>query len=107
MSSGELDERVSLQRLTPKRDGAGGATETWAEYAEVWAKVRPMTGRERENAARTEALSDYVVKIRYRADVRAADRIVWRDRELNVRFMKDRGPRELYLELEAQMGVKS
>lgn len=104
---GELDERVSLQRLTTAPDGVGGRTETWTEYAAVWAKVRAMKGRERDAAQRQEAAADYVVTIRYRDDVLAADRIVWRTRELNVRFPRDAGPRPQYLEIEAELGAAS
>ena len=104
---GQLDQRISLQHRTLTDDGAGGATEAWTEYAEVWASVRPMTGRERENAMRNEATSNYVVTVRYRSDILERDRIVWRSKELNIRFIKNAGPRPPFLDLEVEMGVSS
>lgn len=107
MHAAELDDLASFQRLTETKDGVGGADESWAEYAEEWVNVRAMTGRERENAMRTEARADYIVTIRYRDDVRPGDRIEWRERFLNVRFVKDSGPRETFLQIEAEMGAAS
>jgi SPP1 family predicted phage head-tail adaptor len=104
---GELSERLGLERKTRTPDGAGGASVAWTEYAEVWALVRPMSGRERAHAAREEANALYLVVIRYRDDVLDADRLAWRGRHLNIRFRKDRGPRPLWLEFEAEMGATS
>ena len=104
---GRLDQRVSLQHRTLTDDGAGGGTETWTEYAEVWANVRPMSGRERQNAMRAEASSNYVIVIRHRSDVLESDKVVWRDRDLNIRFVKSEGPRPLYLEMEAELGAQA
>lgn len=105
--AGMLDQQVSLQHRTLTDDGAGGATEAWTEYAAVWALVRPMSGRERENAMRNEATSNYLVVVRYRSDILERDRITWRGTNLNVRFVKDAGPRPLFLEIEVERGVSS
>lgn len=105
MSLGGLDDRISLQRVTLTADGQGGSTESWSEYAAVWARVRPMKGRERQASERQEATADYVVRIRYRDDVLEADKIVWRGREMNIRFIPDGGPRAHFLDIEAEMGA--
>lgn len=104
---GELKERITLERKTKTRDGAGGATVTWASYATVWALVRPMTGRERESAMRTEARAEYLVVIRNRDDILESDRIGWRGRKLNIAFLKNKGPRTAFLEMEAEIGSAS
>lgn len=104
---GELDQRIALQRRTRTRDDAGGATTTWTTYATVWALVRPLSGRERERLMREEATANYLVVIRERDDVLPSDRIQWRSRELNIRFIKSRGARAMYLEIEAELGAAS
>lgn len=104
---GKLDQRVALQRKTRTSDGSGGATVSWSTYATVWAHVRPMRGRERENAMREEAASDYIVVIRYRSGVVEGDRIEWRDRHMNVRFVRNEGPRTSMMEIESEMGAAS
>lgn len=101
--AGDLDQRIELQRASRTRTSSGGATPSWATYATVWAQVRPMTGRERENAQRQEAAANYMVVVRYRSDLLESDRIKWGDRYLNVRFMKREG-RIPFLEIEAELG---
>lgn len=105
-ASGELDQRVTLERKVKTRDGAGGATESWITYATVYALVRPMTGHERENAMREEAVANYLIVVRRRTDVVEGHRIGWNGRKLNVRFVKTR-MRKSFLEIEADMGVPS
>lgn len=109
MDVGQLDERITFKRKTLTRDGMGGASETWAAVSDgtMWAKLRPLTGRERTEADRTEAKADYLVTIRYRADLLASDRIEWRDRQLNIRLIRDAGPRAQFLEIEAELGEQS
>lgn len=103
---GELDQRVQLQRKSAARDGAGGGTATWTTYATVWALVRPLTGRERENAQRAEAVANYLVVIRQRTDLKESHRVLWGERALNIRFRKQRG-RSAWLEMEAELGAAS
>lgn len=104
--TGELTERVKLFHKTRTPDGVGGAVVAWEQYAELWALVRPMSGREREQAMRQEASSLYLVVIRNRADVLDADTIEWQGRNLNIRFSKGRGTRAPFLEIEAELGAR-
>lgn len=105
--AGNLDQRIELQAKTRTADGVGGATTAWTTYATVWALVRPMSGRERENAMRTEGKADYLIVLRNRDDVLETHRIKWRGRYLNIRFPKNAGPRGPWLELEAEKGASA
>jgi SPP1 family predicted phage head-tail adaptor len=103
---GEMTELIELHSLTSTSDGMGGSTQAWAKYADVWAHIRPLSGSEREGAMRTEGTAKHLIVIRNRDDVRDTHKIVWGARELNIRFIRSRGPRDLYLELEAEVGVR-
>lgn len=104
---GELTERVTLQTKSRAEDGMGGFVEAWVDTATVWALVRPMSGKERAWGEQQQASANYLVVIRYRSGLHEQQRIVWRGTSLNIRFIKDRGPRALYLEIEAEAGVES
>lgn len=100
---GSMDQRIELQRLSRIPDGGGGYSEEWATYAEVWAEVRPLSGRERYQAQQVEASANYRIRIYNRDDISPADRILWRGKLLNIRFIADAGSRALYLDIDAEI----
>lgn len=78
MRAGKLRRRASLQRKQVTQDAFGAEIVTWAEFAAVWAGVEPLQGREFFAALGQgeQAEVSARVRIRYRGDVRAADRVV-------------------------------
>ena len=103
--TGELTEQVTLRSQTPTDDGAGGQTVAWADYATVFARIRPLSGNERQAAQRTAAAGMFLVVIRNRDDVKENHVVRWGARDLNVRFVRARGPRDLFLEIECELGA--
>lgn len=102
---GELDQRVTIQRLTLASDGQGGSTESWADVVTVWAHVRPRSGREVVQFDRVNGEHAYLFVIRYRSGIRESDRLVWQGVNYNIRSISDQSGRKLYLELDAERGV--
>jgi SPP1 family predicted phage head-tail adaptor len=104
---GELDERVTLVSKAETLDGIGGVTTAETVYASVWAHVRalPRGQGEARQSDRVEAAGLYLVAIRNRSDVTEKHLVRWRSRDLNIRFVRSRGPRDLYLELECELGA--
>ena len=101
----ELDQRVTIRREVRTPDGMGGSTLSWVDVGKpVWAKVRPMSGSEREHSDKLNAQSNYIIVIRYRSDLMESDILVWKDTEFNIRFPKD-VPRSRFLVIEAEKGV--
>lgn len=103
--AGELTERVTLRRYTETKNAYGTLSHTPSTVATVWALVRPLSGSERDRAQQTEERANYLVVIRYRSDLTEKDYIVWRGSEMNIRFLKDRGPRARFLEIEAELNA--
>lgn len=103
--AGALDQRVSIDRPHRVSDGAGGFEVQWQVVRQVWAHVRPLSGRERNANDRVEATANYLIVMRNRDDVDETMTIVWRGRRLNIRFVKREGHRPMLMELEAEMGA--
>lgn len=104
---GELDERVTFMRRDETKNAYGTLVPTNTEIATVWAKVRPMSGRERDRSQQTEARSNYVVRVHNSPAIRAVtegDFVLWRNVELNIRFIADAGPRPVFVEFECEKG---
>ncbi len=66
MSTPILNRRMILETPTRVPDGAGGFVEEWSELGQLWAEVKPGTGRERDGRFLT------VSRVPYRITVRSA-----------------------------------
>jgi SPP1 family predicted phage head-tail adaptor len=100
----ELDQRVTFRHEVQTDDGMGGHSTTWQDICEVWAKVRPMTGGEREHSDALNATSNYLIVIRARDDIDESCIAVWKGTQFNIRFAKTQ-PRSRFLAIECEKGV--
>lgn len=79
VASGDLRHKVQLQALTTTQNPVTGEIEqTWSTIAEPWAQVVPMSAREFVAAAAEQSEVRGRIVIRYRGDVDASMRIVYR-----------------------------
>lgn len=104
---GELDERVEFQREEFTAGDIGGQTRQWVAQFTAWAHVRALSGGERLSGDRVEATGNYRIAIRNRSDVDPLEnwRCIWRGRALNIRFIENNGPRDLYVIMHAEIGA--
>lgn len=105
MQAGELDQRIAFRRKTLTSDGLGGSELVFADYASAWARVKPLSGRERQQSQRPEGVKAYEIVVRNRDDILDDDVIRWRGRDMNIRFIREKGPRDSWLYIEAEMGA--
>ena len=75
MKAGQLNQRVTLERLVEGQDAAGQPIESWAPLFTCWAAVKPLRGREIIAADAVAAISDVRVILRYRTGTNTAMRI--------------------------------
>jgi SPP1 family predicted phage head-tail adaptor len=99
-----LNEIISLYSLTQVKDAYGTLVTTRTLIAQAYAKVRPLSGAERNASDQTEAYANYRFFIHYRSDLSEADVIVWNSTDYNVKFIADNGPKEAYLYIDAERG---
>ncbi|KAA0592949.1 SPP1 family predicted phage head-tail adaptor [Azospirillum lipoferum] len=103
--AGDLDQRIRIEAKTRVEDEGGGSAEAWTPVATVWAKVWPVSGRERAEARQVQAATLMRFKLRYRDGLDAGMRIVWQGKAHNIRFIADAGRREAFLTIDAEAGV--
>ena len=75
MRAGTLRDYVTIQSLTTSQDAYGGVTETWADFASVWANVEYLTGNELWRAQQANSEARGRVRIRHRNDIKPTMRI--------------------------------
>lgn len=101
LNAGDLDKRVSIQRLAPNspdRDQGGAPDSSWVTVDTVWAGIMPLRGRELIAAQEVHSEVSGTIKIRYRASLAltAADRVVYAGRNYDILAVVD--PREEHTE---------
>jgi SPP1 family predicted phage head-tail adaptor len=74
MNISTLNERFTLEALVRTPDGGGGAAVAWQAVAELWARVRPISGEERLRHDQLAGRVTHAVCIRYRTGVTPAMR---------------------------------
>jgi SPP1 family predicted phage head-tail adaptor len=84
MNIGKLRHQVYLQSSTATANEFGENIPTWSTYATVWAEIKPLQGRELENAQQISEKCDYEVFIRYNSSVLATHRIVYGTRTFEI-----------------------
>lgn len=82
--AGELRERVTIQVPTTSRSASGAARLGWANGATVWAKVSTMSGREVLQAMQSNVIVTHRLYLRFRPDINAETRLLWRGQTLEV-----------------------
>lgn len=99
MRAGRLRHRVTIQSVTTNTDSYGQPIESWSTFAEVWAAVEPLTGREYFQAQQLQAEVTYRVRIRYLTGVLPTMRVLHDSRTFEVQAVinLDERNRELHL----------
>lgn len=75
-AAGLLNCRVSIQQKTPGADELGQPLTTWVELASAWADIRQAGGMESIKAGAQMSVSKASIRVRKRADVTSAMRVV-------------------------------
>ena len=101
----QLRQTITIQRKDSVPDGAGGWTTDWVDRATVRAMVKPLSGRERMEYERIQATVRYRCVIRFRDDLLASDRVVYKGRAYMIRYFFDIEERRRWLELALEDGV--
>lgn len=83
-----LRHRIKFQTLGLTSDGQGGSVEAWTDFAEVWAEVKPSSGRERIYAQRVEDIYDHKISIRYLEGINTTMRILFDNRIFQIKAIQ-------------------
>jgi len=84
MRSGLLRHWVTIRTYTKTRDEYGAEIETWADFADTWASVEPLIGREYMAAKQISAEVSHKIRMRYIAGLLPTMRIAWGSREFEI-----------------------
>lgn len=108
VAAGPLRHKVQLQAQQVTQDPQTGEMETtWTNVAEPWAQIVPTSGREFLAAAAEQSEVRGRIVIRYRGDVDASMRVVYRGKYYNIlAVMPDAESGKEHLTLMTGEGVR-
>lgn len=81
---GRLRERVTIQQATATRNRIGETVQTWGTFAEVWASVEGLSGREVLQSGQQQTEVTHRVRMRYVTGLTQQMRLSWRGRTLEI-----------------------
>jgi SPP1 family predicted phage head-tail adaptor len=90
MKSGRIRHRVTIQRFVQSEDdGIGGTVGNWKDIATIWAKVTPLSSKDVLISQQLKNNATHEVEIRYRIDINAKMRLLYRGRVLDNISIRD------------------
>jgi SPP1 family predicted phage head-tail adaptor len=104
MKAGQLDQRVTVERLESTIDpDYGTSTDEWVPLMTVWAAVEPLSGREYLAGLMPVAAVTARIRLRYRPGILPTDRVMHEDVIYRIQSVIDikSGHHELQLMCEA------
>lgn len=99
MRAGALRHRITLQANTDAYDAYGDISNTWTTGDEIWGSVDPVSGREEDLGSELVGVVTHFIKVRYKASVSVANRIVFDSRVFQIESVRNWQERNVFLEL--------
>ncbi len=89
MSPGDLDQRVTFERLQSGTDEIGQPIESWLTLGTVWAAVEPQAGREFVAAGALQSQLTTKIRVRHRPGITSGDRVTHNGRVYDIQSVVD------------------
>lgn len=105
MRAGKLRHRIIIQQKAPALDEYGGTVYEWSDYATVWAKKRPLRGRELMAAQAAQSETTVMFYTRYLSGINSTMRIVHDGEYYDIASVIDVDERHRELEISAKTGM--
>ena len=101
MNPGELNKRITFQRLTITTNENGFEVEEWEDFKTVWAAVTNLHGREYFEAATVQRENTVKFTIRYTKDINTSMRILFQGKQYNITSIDNIKYKNVYMEIKA------
>jgi len=93
-----MRKRITIQRIDTVRTESGETTETPVTFAQAWAKIAPLSGREAWLAQEQQSTTSHKINMRYQSGVTSKMQAAYQGRVFNFTDVRDLD--EMHEELE-------
>lgn len=84
LCAGDLSHKLRIEYKVETQSGSGAVTPVWTLLASVWGDLQPLKGKEFIAAEQMTSKIEATAYIRYRTDVTANMRIVFKSVNYNI-----------------------
>lgn len=100
MRAGNLRHYVVIQKNIPVKDDTGALKDAWSTFANAWAAIWPLSGKEVLSGFNIEGQVSHRVRLRYVSGITSSMRILHDGRTLNIVSPPiNKDERNIYIEL--------
>lgn len=106
----KMRDRITVQSQTQTPDGQGGVSIVWADVISVWAKVEPVSQRERIYSQALQYRRTHKVVMRFNSltsTITTDMQIIFGSRTFQIKSIVDPDERGFYLALDCEENVGS
>lgn len=101
MNIGDLNKRITIQKLTSTVNENGFPQEKWDNYITSWSSVSNLNGREFLAAQAIQAEKTIKFIIRYTENIDETMRIFFKGKQYNITFIDDIKYSKTFMEIRA------
>ena len=94
LNIGQMNRRVTIERLTEKLSPSRDVVKTWASLATVWAEVLQQTASEFFTGYGEAETGTVIFRVRYRPGITTADRVICDGISYGLKEIKEIGLRD-------------
>jgi SPP1 family predicted phage head-tail adaptor len=80
----DFDKRITFEKPVKTPNGQGGFITTWSTICTVWARILPISAKEKRRADQTVMTETHTISIRYRRDIKATCRCKYKNRYFSI-----------------------
>jgi SPP1 family predicted phage head-tail adaptor len=101
MRAGQLRHRITIEQASDARDEYGEPVQSWTTYAQAWAAVEPISGREYWSANQDVAKANYRIRLRHdpALAITTAMRVLFDGRTFDIEAVLNIGERGRELQM--------
>ena len=105
MRAGPMRCRITIEAPVETQGADGSISQAWETFAEVWASVDPLIGKEYFAQEREQATVSHKIRMRYLADITHKMRVTWGSRVFEIESVLNVGERNRELVLMCKESV--
>lgn len=89
VDAGELNHRIALQKVTKTKDEEGNFNDVWATVQTCWARVKPMSSKQKTEYKSVEVEATHLIKVRGSITVEESYQVLFKEREFEILTVDD------------------